>query len=162
MTDPGTGSASGGPAGHPQLPFDEHLEALSTQECVDYLAREHLGRVAVVVNGVPVILPVSYTVDGTDVVFLTGEGTKLRSASAEQVAAFEIDHLDDRHRGWSVLVIGEATADDDPIEVARLRELGLEPAAPGLHDHVVRIRRRWVSGRRFGFGEGPHLRAGEP
>jgi nitroimidazol reductase NimA-like FMN-containing flavoprotein (pyridoxamine 5'-phosphate oxidase superfamily) len=148
-------------SGHPPLPFDEHLEALSTRECLAYLARGGLGRISFVVNGIPVILPVSYLLDDGEVVFLTGSGTKLRSAFAESIAAFEIDHLDAERRGWSVLVIGETSADDDPAEVARVRELGLEPAAPGPHDHVVRVRRRWISGRRFGFGGDP-LRSGEP
>jgi nitroimidazol reductase NimA-like FMN-containing flavoprotein (pyridoxamine 5'-phosphate oxidase superfamily) len=162
MTDAPDAQGSGEPHGHPPLPFDEHLEALSTQECLDYLTGDHVGRVALVVNGIPVILPVSYTIDAGDVIFLTGSGTKLRSAFAGEVAAFEIDNLDAEQRGWSVLLIGEAAADDDPGEVARVRALGLEPAAPGPHDHVVRIHRRWVSGRRFGFAGEGNLRPREP
>jgi nitroimidazol reductase NimA-like FMN-containing flavoprotein (pyridoxamine 5'-phosphate oxidase superfamily) len=150
-----------GPHGAP-LPFDEHLEALSTQECLDELAVGGIGRVAIVVGGVPVVLPVSFLLDGDDIVFLTGSGAKLRAASAGEPVAFEVDGVGPLRRGWSVLVIGEATATDDPAEVEGARSLGLHPLAPGPHDHVVRIRRRLVSGRRFGWPETRPLRPGEP
>lgn len=144
------------------LPFDDHLEALSTRECLGYLAAGGLGRVGLVVAGVPVVLPVCFVLDGDDVVFLTGSGSKLRAALAEQVVAFEVDHLDDSGTGWSVLVIGEATASDDEADVGRARQLGLEPVAPGPHDHAVRVHRRHVSGRRFGWRERPALLPNEP
>jgi len=143
------------------LPFDEHLEALSTDECLDHLAPGGVGRVALVVNGVPVVLPVAYVLDGDDVVFLTGSGSKLRAATAGELVAFEVDGLGPLRGGWSVLLIGEASATDDPAEVERARGLGLHPLAPGPRDHLVRIRRRHVSGRRFGWPDRPLL-AGEP
>lgn len=147
---------------HVALPFDDHLEALSTYECEEYLASAGIGRVAVVVGGVPVVLPVSFLLDDGDVVFLTGSGMKLRAAIAGEAVAFEVDGLGPLRRGWSVLVIGEATTTDDPGEVERARALGLHPAAPGPHHHVVRIHRRYVSGRRFGWPDTRPLLPGEP
>jgi nitroimidazol reductase NimA-like FMN-containing flavoprotein (pyridoxamine 5'-phosphate oxidase superfamily) len=151
----------------PPLPFDDHLEALSTRECLGYLAAGGLGRVALVIAGIPLVLPVSFVVDEDDVVFLTGSGAKLRAVLADQPIAFEIDHLErpgpgGAQLGWSVLVIGDATASDDPGQVGAARRLGLEPAAPGRQDHVVRLRPRIVTGRRFGHPDTRPLQPREP
>lgn len=53
------------------------LEILDRQECLALLQRRDLGRVGLVAQGLPAILPVNYRVLDDDVVFATGTGSKL-------------------------------------------------------------------------------------
>lgn len=124
------------------------LNALSTDECREHLNNSRLGRVAVSVNALPVILPVVYCVTDDAVWFFTEPGTKLQAATRDAVIAFEIDHLDD-DGGWSVLVIGRSEEVVDPEVVTRLQALGLRPGAPGSRTHLIRIPLDHVSGRDF-------------
>jgi len=126
---------------------------LTKSECFDLLAHESVGRLAVVDDHGPIILPVNYVLDHHMVVFRTDEGTKLHAANHRKVA-FEIDGTDAETRaGWSVLVRGEAAEVTNPAEIARLRELPLEPWAPGTKAHYVRILPAVLSGRRITVAE---------
>jgi uncharacterized protein len=101
---------------------------LTRSECFELLAREHLGRVAVVDDLGPVVFPVNFVLDRHMVVFRTDEGTKLDAACRGSRVAFEVDGTDTAaHAGWSVLVRGEAVEVTDPAEVARPRNLPLHP-----------------------------------
>jgi uncharacterized protein len=123
---------------------------LSKSECFELLAREGLGRVAVVDDLGPVVLPVNFILDRHMVIFRTSEGTKLDAACRGSRVAFEIDGTDTAaHTGWSVLVRGEATEVTDPAELARLRKLPLGPWAPGVRAHYVRILPAALTGRRI-------------
>src|SRR5262249_15027106 len=54
------------------------LEVLDRDECLALLARESLGRLAVVSDdGRPYVFPVNFALDGAAVVFRTDHGTKL-------------------------------------------------------------------------------------
>ena len=55
-------------------------QELIRSECFALLAREHLGRVAVVDDHGPVVFPVNFVVDRHMVVFRTDDGTKLDAA----------------------------------------------------------------------------------
>ncbi len=98
-----------------------HWQELTKSECFELLAHEHLGRVAVVDDRGPVVVPVTFVLDRHMVVFRTDEGTKLDAASRGSRVAFEIDGIDAvAHTGWSVLVRGEAVEVIDPAELARV------------------------------------------
>jgi uncharacterized protein len=113
-------------------------EELTKGECFELLAGEHLGRIALVDDQGPIILPVNFVVDRHTVVFRTGEGTKLDAAMRFRRVAFEVDGTDAATRtGWSVVVRGEAVEVTDPAELARLRELPLYPWAPGARHRYV-------------------------
>lgn len=126
---------------------------LSRQECLELLASQHFGRLAVVMsNGAPVIRPVNYVYDprSQSVVFRTAHGSKLHALLRAAKAAFEIDGIDEGARtGWSVLIEGVTAEVDRPNEIGRLNRLGLDPWAPGPKPHWVQIRARTVSGRRI-------------
>ena len=84
-------------------------EELDLDTCLERLRAHTVGRVGVLVDGDPVVLPVNYrlmeTAGLTWVVLRTRTGNVIDSAS-ERVA-FEIDGIDPiRRRGWSVLVRG--------------------------------------------------------
>ena len=78
-------------------------------ECFELVACEHVGRVAVVDDRGPVVVPVNFVLDRHMVVFRTDGGTKLDAASRGSRVAFEVDGIDaSAHTGLSVLVRGEA------------------------------------------------------
>jgi nitroimidazol reductase NimA-like FMN-containing flavoprotein (pyridoxamine 5'-phosphate oxidase superfamily) len=138
-------------------------QELTKSECFELLAREHLGRVAVVDDLGPVVFPVNFVLDRHMVVLRTDAGTKLDAAIRGSRVAFEIDGTDTAaHTGWSVLVRGEAVEVTDPAELARLRKLPLDPWAPGVKTHYVRILPAALTGRRIWAPGGPSHRGGEP
>ena len=137
-------------------------QELSKGECFELLAREHLGRVAVVDDLGPVVFPVNFVLDRHMVVFRTGEGTKLDTACRGSRVAFEVDGADAAaHTGWSVVVRGEAVEVTGPAELARLRKLPLQPWAPGAKTHYVRILPAVLTGRRIVAPSRPSEPGGE-
>jgi uncharacterized protein len=85
------------------------LETLKLDGCLEHLRAERVGRLAIVVDGSPIVLPVTYRLveaSGlTWVAFRTRPGNMIDQASTN--VAFEIDGIDPtRRRGWSVLVRG--------------------------------------------------------
>jgi nitroimidazol reductase NimA-like FMN-containing flavoprotein (pyridoxamine 5'-phosphate oxidase superfamily) len=137
-------------------------QELTKSECFELVAREHVGRVAVVDDRGPVVFPVNFVLDHHIVVFRTDEGTKLHAACRGSRVAFEVDGTDAAaHTGWSVLVRGEAVEVTDPAELARLRKLPLDPWAPGAKTRYVRILPSVLTGRRI-WAPGPSHRGAEP
>jgi nitroimidazol reductase NimA-like FMN-containing flavoprotein (pyridoxamine 5'-phosphate oxidase superfamily) len=138
-------------------------QELSKSECFALLARERLGRVAVVDDRGPVVFLVNFVLDRHMVVFRTDEGTKLDAACRGRRVAFEIDGTDTAHRtGWSVLVRGEAIEVTGAAELVRLRKLPLNPWAPGAKTHYVRILPAVLTGRRIWTPGGAAPRGREP
>ena len=134
-------------------------QELTKSQCFALLAREHLGRVAVVDDLGPVVFPVNFVLDRHMVIFRTSEGTKLDAACRGSRVAFEVDGVDaEAHTGWSVLVRGEAIEVTDPAELARLRKLPLDPWAPGIKAHYVRILPAALTGRRISAPSHPAQR----
>src|SRR5579871_2385080 len=84
------------------------LDEIDTDECWRLLSTQPVGRVAVIVGQYPLVFPVNYTLDGMDILFRTGVGTKLWALNRSNVT-FEVDELDLAGRsGWSVMVCGAA------------------------------------------------------
>jgi nitroimidazol reductase NimA-like FMN-containing flavoprotein (pyridoxamine 5'-phosphate oxidase superfamily) len=131
------------------------LLELDRAECEQLLAGCDVGRLAVVVDGRPHLLPVNYATPGGGViVFRTAPGSVLTEASLQDVA-FEVDQLDPASRsGWSVEVrgFGREIGDAVDAESARLRELPLVTWAPGERLEWFEIRPREVTGRRITSG----------
>jgi len=88
---------------------DAELETLSLDDCLAMLRSHGIGRVAVVDNDFPVILPVNYRLVETSgkswIALRTRPGNVLDRAAMP--VAFEIDHFDiSAQEGWSVLARG--------------------------------------------------------
>jgi len=131
------------------------MEELDDNECRRLLAERHLGRLAMVDFGGPVIFPVNYVVDRDLVIFRTDPGSKLDAATERELVAFEVDAMDESTRtGWSVVVHGSLAEVTDPADLARLRALPLYPWAPGDKSRYVRVRTRSLSGRRIRIPDG--------
>ena len=129
---------------------DNNLTVITPDECDALLRRSHLGRIAVVDEDLPLILPVNFVVDDADVVFRTNPGSKLDAALRQAPVAFEIDGVDEQNRtGWSVLIRGFAHEVTDAAELARLEQLAVVPWAPGDNRHYIRVTSSQTSGRRI-------------
>ena len=126
------------------------IEVIAWGECMDLLAQEEVGRLAVVIGGHPHVFPVNYVLDGTDVVFRTADGTKLDGSMRESVA-FEVDRLDSATRsGWSVVVHGVAQPVTTFSPAYMRRPDALQPWAAGDKPRLVRITPMRITGRRVG------------
>ncbi len=127
------------------------LDSIARGDCWGLLATARVGRVGLLVDGRPEILPVNYALDGETVLYRTAEGSVLNQASLS-VVAFEVDHVDEAtHTGWSVLVQGVAQDIGDAVDPTseRLRRLSLVTWAPGARQRWFRIDPGKVSGRRL-------------
>ena len=134
-----------------------HLDPLDRDECLRLLGTAVVGRIGLVVDGRPVILPVNFALDGDKVVFRTAEGTVLTQTSMAPVA-FEVDHVDEAGRvGWSVLVRGVARDIGDALDPTseRLRNLSLVSWAPGTRARWFHVVAEEVTGRRLRLGPAP-------
>jgi len=123
---------------------ERHLEALGVDECFDLLRGQEIGRIAIgAPNGPPFVAPVTFVLDGTNILFRSNAGEKLDAV--DQVVSFQVDAFDRMHRaGWSVLLHGRIGIADD-AEVAHLE---LEPWI-GVRAFWIRLVPEVVSGRRL-------------
>jgi nitroimidazol reductase NimA-like FMN-containing flavoprotein (pyridoxamine 5'-phosphate oxidase superfamily) len=130
------------------------IQALDGEECWRYLKGQSLGRISFAVNGRPHVFPVNYVAVDETIVFRTAPGAKLDSGPGSK-SCFEIDGYD-RHstEGWSVMAFGELEeithADDERSR--SLRELPLQPLAPGERLHWIALKVDEVAGRYFSGG----------
>jgi len=132
------------------------FEELSYADCIDRLAHQRFGRLAVVVGHYPQVFPVNYRLDDNIVVFRTHIGTKLLAANHANVS-FYVDHIDEATRsGWSVLVQGMAEdvtdRPGDPI-TERSRALAVDSWVPGDSSRIVRVIPAHITGRQITPGE---------
>ena len=104
------------------------LYELAPDDCIRLLTTVPVGRVGVTMDALPVVLPVNFAVNDGTIVFRTVPGTKLDTATAGMVVAFEGDHYGTEHDpwAWSVLVRGVAEVITDPDELQTARSLPLE------------------------------------
>jgi nitroimidazol reductase NimA-like FMN-containing flavoprotein (pyridoxamine 5'-phosphate oxidase superfamily) len=132
------------------------IEELSPQDCRMQLGLGTVGRLAIVIDGYPLVLPVNYRMlddaAGMGILFRTGPGSSLDRAPAH--VAFEIDGIDHYHRqGWSVVVRGDLHHLDQS-EIDSVRE-NVDPRPwPGDLTTWLILRPKSITGRR--------LRAAEP
>jgi nitroimidazol reductase NimA-like FMN-containing flavoprotein (pyridoxamine 5'-phosphate oxidase superfamily) len=127
------------------------MEVLSRAECLELLAGQHFGRIGVVADGRPIILPVNYVFEDGHVAVRTDPGTKL-TAAAQGHVAFEVDQIDESSRtGWSVLVTGVGYDVTDALDATSVaaREFPVDTWVPGQRSHWIRIETEQVSGRRL-------------
>ena len=99
------------------------LEALDLESCLEHLRAERVGRIGIVVDGSPIVLPITYRLLETSgltwIALRTRPGNVIDHASMN--VAFEIDGIDPvRRGGWSVLVRGALQHVDH--EAASFRE----------------------------------------
>ena len=98
-------------------------------ECLSLLAGSAVGRVVYTEDALPAARPVTFLLDGDEVLFRAGAGSSL-AGTAHQVVGFEADGFDLADRtGWSVLGVGIAY---EVTDAGRLT--GLAGRVPGGWD----------------------------
>jgi uncharacterized protein len=124
-------------------------ETLDRSECLDLLATETVGRVALSANALPTVLPVRFRLLGDHVVFRTAQ------VAPRNVVAFQVDHIDPRsHEGWSVVVTGVALEVTDPSELALGHAMDTARWADGAGT-LVWLSCDLMAGRRLGANHDP-------
>ena len=127
---------------------------LTEEQCWVYLQTHQLGRLAIVMGGRPQIFPVNYATGEKAIVFRTEPGSKL-AHGAGSVACFEIDGHDQHAReGWSVTAVGplQEITDAEDARSRALRQLPVDPLAPGARLHWIALNAEKVTGRHFAAG----------
>jgi nitroimidazol reductase NimA-like FMN-containing flavoprotein (pyridoxamine 5'-phosphate oxidase superfamily) len=130
----------------------EIVEELTRAQCLELIATVPVGRIGVSLRALPVILPVNFVLVGESIVFRTIPGTKLDTAAANAIVAFQVDsYAPDGTSGWSVLVQGACSEITDPAELLAVADIPLRAWAfdVGVATRFVRIESSFVNGRRF-------------
>jgi nitroimidazol reductase NimA-like FMN-containing flavoprotein (pyridoxamine 5'-phosphate oxidase superfamily) len=130
---------------------DTWLEELPLEECLMFLRDRSVGRMAVVLDEAPIVLPVNYRLVETSaptwIAVRTRPGNVLDRAL--EFVALEIDEIDPVHRrGWSVLVRG--TLHHVNADVAGFRErFDPQPWMSAERDAWLVIEPLAITGRRL-------------
>jgi nitroimidazol reductase NimA-like FMN-containing flavoprotein (pyridoxamine 5'-phosphate oxidase superfamily) len=130
------------------------VEKLEPADCWELLASVEVGRIGLLVDGRPEVLPVNFVIEDGMLLFRTTEGSVLNQATLS-VVAFEADQIDtDNHSGWSVMVQGTARDIGDAIDTlsTRLRTTELVTWAPGKRERWFEIQLGKITGRRIRVG----------
>jgi nitroimidazol reductase NimA-like FMN-containing flavoprotein (pyridoxamine 5'-phosphate oxidase superfamily) len=126
------------------------LVELDEAECLRLLTKSEIGRVVFTDAALPAAQPVTYLLDGEEVVFRTGGGSKLAAATRGAVVAFQVDEMDLRTRtGWTVLGVGEAYEVLVPERLAELATRMPQPWAPNRTSHTIAVPLQRLTGRRL-------------
>jgi nitroimidazol reductase NimA-like FMN-containing flavoprotein (pyridoxamine 5'-phosphate oxidase superfamily) len=127
------------------------LTELGREECLRLLGGGLIGRVVFTESALPAAHPVTYLLDGGEVVFRTANGGKLAAATLHHIVAFQVDDVDPAARtGWSVLGVGEAYEVTDPARLAHLADRMPAPWAANQDAHTVAIPLQRLTGRLLG------------
>lgn len=147
------GAEAGLPPGLGEAADSPTLSTLDPDECRELLSDHGIGRIAVTTEDGPAVLPVNYAVVDGAVVFRT-ERTAPPALAAGRRVAFEVDRADEAlSEGWSVLVVGPASAVTDPEAVRHLGTTAAPaPWAGGERLLWVRIEPERITGRRITAG----------
>lgn len=129
--------------------LSSHVGELSPEQCRHLLTTHHAGRVAWNSADGPLVLPVTYAMYTTDIVFRTSPYGALSALINPTNVAFEIDEVDQQAgTGWSVLVRGRAQAVKQAYDLATLwRTEGIVPWATGPRNVFIAIAPRTITGR---------------
>jgi hypothetical protein len=119
-----------------------HDDALSERECWQLLATASVGRLALSVRALPVIMPVQYYLDGRRLAACLGHHALPERALDETVIAFAVDAIDPVTKaGWSVQVQGRSV-------IPRGLRIGTDCGWPASAAQVVQIQPGTISGHR--------------
>jgi nitroimidazol reductase NimA-like FMN-containing flavoprotein (pyridoxamine 5'-phosphate oxidase superfamily) len=126
------------------------LEMIQPEACWHLIGSEPIGRVSILVDGLPEIYPVNHLVDQRTILFRTDPGSKLRGLVNSPMMCFEVDGVDEGNQlGWSVMVKGRAVQLNTASAMDRVKDLPVTPWAQGEKSHWIRIEPVEVTGRRI-------------
>jgi len=120
-----------------------HDDALSERDCWELLATVSVGRLALSVRALPVILPAQYYLDGRKLTVCLGHHGLPERALDETIIAFAVDSIDPVTRsGWSVQVQGRSV-------IPRGLRIDTDCSWPPSAAQVVEIEPGKISGHRM-------------
>ncbi len=132
---------------------EELLEPIDPAASLRLIAATDVGRMAVVVDGRPVLVVLNHVLDGEEIFFRTRADATLATLTDEGHAVhacYEVDNAFTPGRsGWSVIATGLLHRESDPARVAAARER-IEAWARGERDTVLRLEITELTGRRAG------------
>jgi nitroimidazol reductase NimA-like FMN-containing flavoprotein (pyridoxamine 5'-phosphate oxidase superfamily) len=130
---------------------DAELEELTLEECLERLRAGSVGRIGIVVDDFPIVVPVNYRLVESAGPPWVAVRTRIGGVihRGELPCAFEIDDIDPaRQEGWSVLVRGTLHAADS--DAADFRErFDPEPWITEDRDAWLVVASFSVTGRRL-------------
>lgn len=133
------------------------LVVMDTDECWLRLEEAVLGRLALVVEGRPHIVPLNHVVRGRRLLVVSVPGTKLHAVLRRpgRPAAFEVDGHDTATRtGWSVVVHGHLHPVQDLVEHTHQDVRGRPIWLDGFRDRTwLRLHPERIEGRRLDHQE---------
>lgn len=129
----------------------ERMEELTAEACWEVLAGQPVGRLAYVLDGEVNIVPINHAVRDGQIVFETGQGSKLLGIDEQGTVAYEVDRIEDRE-STSVVVRGFATALEGAE--ADTAASGVHPWIEGDKPEVMVIVPSTVTGRRYHYLRG--------
>jgi nitroimidazol reductase NimA-like FMN-containing flavoprotein (pyridoxamine 5'-phosphate oxidase superfamily) len=94
------------------------IHELTTDECLQVLRRNTLGRLACVKDAQPYIVPVSFNLDGDDIYSFATLGQKIHWMRANPLVCLEVDEVTDRRQWTTVLVFGSYEELTDSVQHA--------------------------------------------
>lgn len=132
---------------------------LTTQEALNFLGAQKLGRMAMTLAGDPEIVPVNFVLhtgsgDLGTIYIHTAAGNKLFAAAVGRTLAFEVDDVGPTDAA-SVIAYGNGRIVQTSEETELAHGLGLEGWVANHKSAIVAIDISRISGRSFRFGPDP-------
>jgi uncharacterized protein len=126
------------------------LHDLTRAEALALIGSTPVGRIVTTLDGRPFAEPVNIATDDEGrIAFRVGNDDPVRT-QVGAIVAIEVDEYDVRsHTGWYVLVVGELhdITDSTDLTAQRLRQLDLEPWAPGPWTRWLAVEPSSISGQ---------------
>lgn len=124
------------------------LEILDVAQCLALAHTVSIGRIALSVHAMPIILPMSFTMLNGEPVFPIGSGSIARAAQRNEVVCFETDWVDPTSSAaWSIAIVGKVSLVSDPVDLDTIsaRDFGSWAGPP---QRFARVHPVQVTGRR--------------
>jgi len=121
-----------------------HGDHFSDEQCMTLLSRVQVGRVAVSLRALPIVVPVRYMLNDGDLLF-TAHGDELTKALEGSIAALQADGFEeDRGQRWSVFATG-------PVGIVESLETAVTmlsgPSNTTVESSLFRLKPAILSGR---------------
>jgi len=128
--------------------FQGHLHELDEEECWELVRSREVGRMAYDDERGPMVVPVTFVLDGETVVLRVAPYSQLAQHLPGARAAFEVDEIDYFTRtGWSVVLRGSIqTVESDDVPALEDRPTPWPEGHRTLH---LRLTPDAVTGRRL-------------
>jgi hypothetical protein len=145
-----TPTSRGDPGIGDQAQSTAELVELDRDACLRLLADRQIGRLVFTEGALPAAQPVTYLLDGEEIIFRTADDSKRAAATRNAVVAFQVDQIDPTiGSGWSVLGVGQAYEVTDPDRLATLPDRAPAPQVPGPPPHTIAIPLQRLTGRQL-------------